>query len=177
MNDNFRNPELNGSSRDMILLSNIYWALSICNINRSPCHEWCDRPENTKMNKSWCPCPTSLQCELVIEIKIFCGIVEEVNTSDLRKLSGKSLKSGLWKIWKKWLGQRMDIPGYRNMNEERKADLFWESQETYLRSLNSINMVLWWVQGKGKLDSLNQENYVLVLQSGVRRYRPCPQEI
>lgn len=69
------------------------------------------------------------------------------------------------------------MPGYRNMNEERKANLFWKSQEAYLHSLNSVNMLLWWVQGKDKLDFLSQENYILVLQLGVRRYRPYSQWI
>lgn len=71
----------------------------------------------------------------------------------------------------------MGIPGYRNMNKERKADLFWESQEAYLYPLNSFNVLLWWVQGKDKLGFLNQENYVLVLQLRIRSNRPYSEEI
>ena len=59
-----------------------------------------DRSGNTKMNMSPCPCSRSLQYVGITNIKIFFGIIEGINTSDLRrvyqrKLTGRSLKSGL----------------------------------------------------------------------------------
>lgn len=100
MNNNFRIKELKGTFKrcDFIMkhLLSPFYMLAIHTYH--PVMD--DSSGNTKMCKSQCPCPRSLQCIGETDIKIFCEIIEGINTSDLRKvhqrkLNGRSLKSGL----------------------------------------------------------------------------------
>lgn len=76
MNDNFRITELKGTSRDVAIIKPLL--IHFCMLAIHTYHlVMGDSSGNTKMNKSQCPCPRSLQYIGETDIKIFCEIVEE----------------------------------------------------------------------------------------------------